>query len=374
MRVYYKMAYSFAAAGMRVSWVGPEITLYGQIPDELEIPITRYLFPCKPGGLGRLIRFFSTYRLAQDVDDVDVFYCPDPDSAYVGWWLARNRGGRVILDLHENFQVPHTVQPKGTGPRWRSFSWLIRRGITFICRRVDMVMGVSDSVLSPYHHSIRDALVVRNCAPKWLFTESVEADKPVTDSFTLMHGTGALARGTDVVLKAVAGAKRKVDGLRLIVFNAFTEHADGYGERAFREQIDQLDVVEQIDLREPIPFRSVLSILQSCDVGLIGYGRRLGVRSLPNRLFEYMATGLAVLAPSYAEEIKEIVESERCGLLVDFEDIEAVADAIVFLYEHPDQRLSMADRGRRAFLERYNWEAEIQPLVDRIQAWFTQHS
>jgi glycosyltransferase involved in cell wall biosynthesis len=233
---------------------------------------------------------------------------------------------------------------------------------------MDIVIGVSETVLSPFRKFIKEPLVVRNCAPKRLFMAS-HSRKHAEKSFTLMHGTGALGRGTDVVLEAVAAAKRRMSGLRVIVFNAFTERADGYGERAFRMRIDQLGVAEQIEFREPIPLRSVPSVLQMCEAGMIGYGRSLGVGSLPNRLFEYMATGLAVIAPSYAVEIKNIVENEQCGILVDFEDPEDVAEAMVFLSDHRDQCQAMGNRARKAFEIRHNWEAEVQPLLDRIHQW-----
>jgi glycosyltransferase involved in cell wall biosynthesis len=371
MRVYYKMAHSFATAGMRVSWVGPDITLYAKTPDDPEIPLSRHLFSRISSRFGRLMRFRSAHRTTREIEGVDVFYCPDPDSAFVGWWLARKSGGRVIFDLHEHFQVPHTVQRRGMGLRTRFFGRLVQFGIAFLCRRVDIVVGVSDSVLSPFRSSIREALVVRNCAPKRLFSASSRSRKPGKTTFTLMHGTGALGRGTDVVLDAVAAAKKLVPGLRVIVFNAFTEHADGYGEQAFRKHVDRLGIAEQINFREPIPMRSIPGVLQTCDAGLIGYGRRLGVGSLPNRLFEYMAAGLAVIAPGYAVEIKNIVESEQCGMLVDFEDPEAVAEAMTFLSEHPDQCQGMGDRARRAFEDRHNWEAEVQPLLNCIQEWHT---
>lgn len=369
MRVYYKMAHSFMASGMQVSWVGPETTLYAQEQEEPEFPLDRHLYPRRPGRLGRLFRFMSAYRTARQIKGIDVYYCPDPDSAFVGWWLARRLGGRVVFDLHENYQVPHTIQPSGSLWGAGIIGRIIQSVIAFICRRMNIVVGVSKSVIAPFLPSIKNSLVIRNCAPKRLFSGSSPSRDHADGAFTLMHGTGALGRGTDVVLDATATAFPRVRNLRVIVFNSFTEHADGYGEEAFRHSVDRLGIEDQIDLREPVPLRSIPPILQVCDGGLIGYGRELGVGSLPNRLFEYMASGLAVIAPSYAVEIKSIVEQEQCGLLVDFEDPDDVARAIVFLGEHADQCRAMGDRGRIAFERKYNWEEEVRPLLDQIHHW-----
>jgi glycosyltransferase involved in cell wall biosynthesis len=366
MRVFYKMAHSFASSGMRVSWVGPDITLYGQMPDDPAVPMARFLYTRSPGRFGRLTGLRKAYRAARAIGDVDVYYCPDPDSAFVGCWLAARSGGRVIFDLHENYHVPHTVQRRGTGAGRRLFGKLIQLGISWIGRRVDTVVGVSESVLAPFRNDIKNALVVRNCAPKRLFPASSSRRKPVDGPFTFMHGTGALGRGTDVVLDAVAIARKRMDGMRVIVFNSFTAHADGYGEQAFRQRVDELGIGDQIDLREPVPLGTIPAVLQTCDCGLIAYGRKLGVGSLPNRLFEYMASGLPVIAPRYAAEIRDILEKEQCGLLVDFENPDEVAEAMVFLGANVDQCRTMGERAREAFESRHNWDDEVQPLLDRI--------
>lgn len=113
-------------------------------------------------------------------------------------------------------------------------------------------------------------------------------------------------------------------------------------------------------------------ILRSCDVGLIAYDRNLGVDSLPNRIFEYMALGIPIIAPEYSVEIAQIIKTEKCGILADFEDLNSIATAIVRLSRDPVLCREMGTRGRQAFLARHNWEIEVRPLLDRIQAWFSE--
>jgi glycosyltransferase involved in cell wall biosynthesis len=42
-------------------------------------------------------------------------------------------------------------------------------------------------------------------------------------------------------------------------------------------------------------------------------------------------------------------------VLVDPTDPDAIAEAIVYLMEHPEEARRMGENGRRAVLERYNW-------------------
>lgn len=116
--------------------------------------------------------------------------------------------------------------------------------------------------------------------------------------------------------------------------------------------------------------RKMPEILESCDVGMIAYGRDLGQDSLPNRVFEYMAAGIPIIAPCYSTAIAKIIDTEACGLLADFEDPSSIAAAIVRLYRDPDASRAMGRRGRDAFLQRHNWEVEVRPMIERILGWF----
>jgi glycosyltransferase involved in cell wall biosynthesis len=370
MRVNEKMGKSFAAAGMRVSWVGPDIDSAGRSGRKDE-GFSWHLYPPLSGKIGRLMSHREAKRVASELKDVDIYYCPDPDSAVIGVQLAKQQGARVIFDIHENYHLSQAMTHWG-GAHMRLFGHLIKLGIRAICRRCDLVIGVNRHVLEPYLAATDNSLIVRSCAPKW-FGDVVPADvcDPNRDTFTLMHGKGASGRGTEVVLNAIKLAKPHVDGLRVIVFNIFTEKVDQYGERVFRQHLENLGIADNVKLLDPVPLSSMPSILQSCDAGLIGYGRGLGVGSLPNRLFEYMAVGLPIIAPNYAVEIAEIVELERCGILADFENSQSIADAIIELYKSPTECSEMGHNGRTGFCDRHNWDVEVSPLLKQVFQWFS---
>src|SRR4051794_34425339 len=85
--------------------------------------------------------------------------------------------------------------------------------------------------------------------------------------------------------------------------------------------------------------------------------------ALPNKLFEYMAAALPVIASDFPLW-REIVEAEQCGLLVDPQDPQAIASAIDEVIAAPADGQAMGERGRAAFERTYNWEAEAHHLVD----------
>jgi len=84
--------------------------------------------------------------------------------------------------------------------------------------------------------------------------------------------------------------------------------------------------------------------------------------SQPNKLFEYMSAGLPVIASDFPLW-RRIVEGVNCGLLVDPQNPDAIAEAMKWILENPEKAREMGENGKRAVEEIYNWEAESKKLI-----------
>jgi len=99
---------------------------------------------------------------------------------------------------------------------------------------------------------------------------------------------------------------------------------------------------------------------------MVLYTREMALNSMPNRLFEYMASGLAVVMPGCSTEAMGILTAENCGMGVDSDNPEDVARAILWLCENRDTCWEMGRNGLRAFAQRHNWEAEFGRVLARM--------
>lgn len=81
----------------------------------------------------------------------------------------------------------------------------------------------------------------------------------------------------------------------------------------------------------------------------------------PIKLFEYMAAGLPVVATKYGE-VAGFVREANCGILVDPEDENEIAEAIEFLFKNEKIANEMGQRGRLMVFEKYSWEKEAKTL------------
>ena len=86
----------------------------------------------------------------------------------------------------------------------------------------------------------------------------------------------------------------------------------------------------------------------------------------PNKLFEYMMMGLPVIAPSFPG-IVPVVEGGNTGLCVDPAQPKQIAAAVNELARAPELRRRMKENGLRLTRERYNWETEFAPLLERYR-------
>jgi glycosyltransferase involved in cell wall biosynthesis len=373
VRLKEKLVSTFLSNGFRVTWVGPDHRYVPATAGARSGQVCEYaLYPPPRSRIGRLFGR-ELARTAAHVKDVDIYFAPEPDSARAAVNLAQKRGAKVVFDIHELYHQSHI---QNWGPRFtRPFTrWLVRRLIAKTCARCDLVIGVSEGVLAPYREAARDSVIVRNCAPVWFAGDvAVDEGSHNGDIFRIMHGKSTAYNGTSTLLRGVAGAMRRVRDVRVVVFEWFDREPVG-AKNELTSQIETLGLQSAVELRAPVTMREMPSVLRTCDVGTIAHGRFLEAGTQPNRLYEYMAVGLPVLAPSYDKGIAPVVESERCGMVADFEDPESIADAIVYLRDNPDARHAMGRRGREAFLARHNWETEVRPLLSRLLSWFPERS
>jgi glycosyltransferase involved in cell wall biosynthesis len=129
-------------------------------------------------------------------------------------------------------------------------------------------------------------------------------------------------------------------------------------------ELSQRGVDPRLELVPFQPYPGVIRELLSAKIGVVL------LHPLPNhadvirsnKLFEYMAAGIPVIA-SDLPQWREIVGRLDCGLVVDPFDPVAVAGAIEYLLTHPAEAEAMGQRGRDAVRSELNWDADGARLL-----------
>ena len=105
--------------------------------------------------------------------------------------------------------------------------------------------------------------------------------------------------------------------------------------------------------------------MQITDVGLAAYTKD-ALQSLPNKPFEYMAAGLPLLS-SLPGELEGLITEHQIGLHYRADDVQSLIDKIVWLAEHPSERIAMGQRARKLFEERFRADIIYSKLAAHLE-------
>ncbi|HLW71923.1 MAG TPA: glycosyltransferase family 4 protein [Candidatus Binataceae bacterium] len=106
-------------------------------------------------------------------------------------------------------------------------------------------------------------------------------------------------------------------------------------------------------------------LLAASAIGLAPYTSG-APQSMPNKPFEYMASGLALVS-SLGGELGDLVRSEQIGLGYTAGDAASLAAAIELLCAKPALRRQMGANGRRIFAERFSDAVVYPALVQHLE-------
>jgi glycosyltransferase involved in cell wall biosynthesis len=321
------------------------------------IPIQRIQILAAYGaGLRRLRQWPEYARQALrhlHETDWDVIHCHDMDTLPIGYIHALRHDVRLILDAHESY--PDFVAPRVPG--WAA--WLVGQMERYLVTRVDGLITVGERLAEHYRRwHARNVVVVRNCPP----IEVLEAQPDVSgyreewgldDVELLVAYVGGFTRGR--VILPLLEAVRDDASLGLVIV----------GSGPQRAQVESLAAgVERIHYLAPrIPPEQVVPTMRAADV--VYYGLRADFPnnrySSPNALYSALAAGRPLVTTDVGE-ISQIIQTERCGVVLEEPSPAAIGRALAGLRD-PAHRDDMARRARRAAEERYNWGVARRNLL-----------
>lgn len=182
-------------------------------------------------------------------------------------------------------------------------------------------------------------------------------------------GAEGIPTGADVILY-LGGlmADRGIEQLVRAVAELPTAHLALLGEGALAEEIRELALVlgigDRVHLLAPVPSDEVVAYAASATIGVSPIiPSCLNYRySLPNKLFQYMAAGIPVVASDF-EQVREVVIGSDAGLTVDMTDPAAMAAALQTLLADATARARMGRNGRTAIASRFNWARAADALL-----------
>lgn len=345
-RIFQRMCRSLARNGWDVHLVAPRaptgevesVKLHG-----IEVPGWRPL-RALVGGLRAVV---AARKL-----DADIYHLHDAELLL--WsWLLRGRGRILLYDMHE--YVPGAIMTRGWVPRparrllarlWTCYERIALRSMP--------VVFAEYSYAKHYRWIGRSAVILNMPDVKTLLETTV----PKTRRNQVVYvGAVSKSRGSFVTLQA----------LRLLQDRGIEVEFDCIG----RASASHMQELEQRVRELSLPRVRFHGYLPPGEAWRVAGGATAGLavlqpepnymESYPTKIFEYMALRIPVIASDFPL-YREVVLGSDCGACVSPDRPDALADALETLIAHPAVAARRGENGRKAVLERYRWEPQLDAL------------
>lgn len=281
---------------------------------------------------------------------------------------GRRLGLPVILDMAENY--PALVRSNWEAKRHTVWDYAVRNPAAvsaverYCVQRVDRTLVVieesGDRLVRDLGVPADRIDVVGNTPPR---ARAEHALRPLRDASSPLEvaylGIFEIPRGIGDVLEAMARLRGRAK-VRLTLVG------DGRDMTIFREQAKRLALTDdEVSFRGFLAHDDALAVVAKADVGIVPHHAvEAWNTTIPNKLFDYMAAGLAVIT-SDAAPAARVVRTTGAGEVFRSGDASDLADAIVRLAD-PARCATAAAAGQRAIRDRYHWEQDAATLAAAV--------
>jgi glycosyltransferase involved in cell wall biosynthesis len=346
-RIFHKQAKTLVRAGY-------DVTLIAQHErDEVADGVKIIALPKPRNRLSRIFGLtWRAFRLALR-QRADIYHFHDPELLPWGALLKLISRGRVIYDVHED--VPQQILTKHWIPALmrRPLAWGFDTTEKLPARACDAVIVATEGIAENF---TRHSPVVIHNYPDLTALRKPDRRQKKEDEFVLIYVGGITPlRGAFEMVRALEYLSIDLR-VRLELIGKF-ELPD------LAQKLTAMPGSQRVRFLGWLPWEEAWQHAQGAAIGLVLFHPAPNhEKALPNKLFEYMAAGLPVIASNFPLW-KEIVAGNHCGLTVDPLKPKEIAEAIEFLMTHPEEARKMGENGRRAVQEVYNWGKEAEKLL-----------
>ena len=161
------------------------------------------------------------------------------------------------------------------------------------------------------------------------------------------------------------GIEQLVDAMELVPGAHLAFMGAGGLEPEIRARVTRLGLDDRVHFLGMVPSDDVVAYSSSATVGVLATVPTSlnNILALPNKIFQYMAAGIPVVASDYPQ-IREVIEGSGAGRVMDSSDPTAIAAALRAIIDDPVAAREAGARGRAAVERTYHWSVPEQALLD----------
>jgi glycosyltransferase involved in cell wall biosynthesis len=346
VRIFIKMCMSLANNGHRVTLIVAD-GKHDEIRDGVEI----FDVGASKSRLDRIKN--SPKRILERalLLDADLYHLHDPELIPIGLKLKR-LGKRVVFDSHEDVPSQLLGKPYLNKPALWSLSKAYGLFERWACRQLDGVITATPFIRDKFLSVNQRTLDINNFPN---IGEYDAAQVPWSKKANEVCYVGGISQGR--------GIRELIEAMGLVRSGVRLNLCGNFSGPWLVEKCKSIPGWHACNIYGYLDRPAVNNVLRKSVAGLVTFRPMPNhIFSQPNKLFEYMAAGIPVIASNFPLW-KDIVLGYRCGLCVDPMDPIAIAIAIDYLSQHPEEAFQMGQNGRNAVAQYFNWSLEESKLI-----------
>lgn len=294
----------------------------------------------------------SLIRAGRALGSADLIVASDLDALVAGVVLKNDLGARLVYDAHEFWPFSFPIfRNTAEEQEWVRIERLL---VQETDARIAVSTGLAEEMGRTYGEPFE---VIPNAVPL-----SASPTAPVRRARAdgkvefLFLGGFAPDRG---ILQLIEAWPQTPDNCLLTLQGPHSNYR--------QEMIAAAKATGLIDKRitfpEPVSESELIVRAAQADVGLIPYEPTLinHVHCSPNKLSQYMAAGIPILANA-TRFVSDTISKNECGVVVDFVQPGALAAEVTRLANDAELRKTLGDNARCGFERAFNWEA-YEPVL-----------
>jgi len=345
VRIFYKECRSIVAHGYDVDLLVQD----GKGDESRDGLHIRDLGPAPTSKIRRI--FVSPWRAYRSLRKLPaaIIHFHDSELLPAGFLLKRNKH-HVIYDSHED--VPRDILSKNWIPASlrKMLSFLFEKLENYIARRLDAIVGATPFIAKRFQRINPKSIAVNNFPIQEEFQPAIK-ERPFSRTICYI-GVITRTRGIIKIMEALSILR----DVQLIMCGPFES-------KAFEEELRSSAGWKYVDYRGIVERNEVGEIMASSSIGMVTLLPSPNhMDSQPNKMFEYMAAGLPLLASNFPLW-RQIVEETQCGVCVDPSSPAEIAQAIANLLSDEAMCRAKGRAGRKAIVDRFNWMNESKKLL-----------
>jgi glycosyltransferase involved in cell wall biosynthesis len=269
----------------------------------------------------------------------------------------------LFFDADDIFELDFLGKPVTGILRWRA-----KQIIRYTVKTANSIICVSEAtrkrLVNIWHVPSDKIVVFPNCVDVNLYRPYPEKRHEIRASFGLSDQpvviyVGNFYRWHDVatLLEAfVQVLSTYPDTILLLI-------GDGETRQDMEKLSSDLQIEHAVKFTGRLPHTEIPYLVSAADVAVSPYPKMKDAWwGSSMKLFEYMASGRAIVASNIGEQVSEVIQNGSNGLLVEPEDASALASAVITLIHDPSLRSQLGQRAREDVVLKYSWEQYISRL------------